>query len=286
MKPVRLFQAIAFLTAIWSTLKQHLNIEEIGKEGLKDALSRFKDLFGFTRITPERTEKFFQTAEIVKEMGGIDALHEGLTELKKAGMLDQFASLYDEKEGTNSAGGLARSQVEGVIIDINKPKGTTTTLNEKGLRVIEVAKAEVGQVESPANSNLTKYGEWFGWNGVAWCGIFVSWVYAMARVPLPNIGFTKGFAGCMTAVEYFRKSNSITSNPMPGDLVFFDWNKDKRFDHVGIFLGFVDDGRDVFRTIEGNTSATNQSNGGQVQLRERSGRASYSVLFVHPKVLD
>jgi hypothetical protein len=35
--------------------------------------------------------------------------------------------------------------------------------------------------------------------------MFVSWVYAMAGKQLPNIGFKKGFAGCQTAVAYFKK---------------------------------------------------------------------------------
>jgi hypothetical protein len=108
----------------------------------------------------------------------------------------------------------------------------------------------------------------------------------MARLQLPNIGFIKGFAGCMTAVDYFRKNGNITSDPQPGDIVFFDWNKDGRWDHTGIFVKWLDDGRDVFETIEGNTSSTNQSNGGEVQRRQRSGRATYSVLFVHPQILN
>jgi hypothetical protein len=69
-------------------------------------------------------------------------------------------------------------------------------------------------------------------------------------------------------------------------LVFFDWNKDGKFDHIGIFVRWIDQGRDVFETIEGNTSAGNDSDGGQVQRRERSQRATYNVVFVHPAILD
>ena len=39
-------------------------------------------------------------------------------------------------------------------------------------KIIEIASKEVGYKEKPFN--LTKFGEWFGWNGVAWCGIFVT----------------------------------------------------------------------------------------------------------------
>jgi CHAP domain len=141
--------------------------------------------------------------------------------------------------------------------------------------IIEIARNEIGTVENPKNSNKTKYGKWFGLDGQAWCGMFVSWVYAQAGKPLGTIGFTRGFAGCQTAVAHFRKTKQITKTPQAGDIVFFDWNKDGRFDHTGIFVR--DLGNGAFESIEGNTSLTNQSNGGQVMLRKRS----YSVaIFV------
>lgn len=43
---------------------------------------------------------------------------------------------------------------------------------------IDVALEEVGTEEEIVNgvaTNRTKYGEWFGSNGVAWCGIFIAW---------------------------------------------------------------------------------------------------------------
>lgn len=147
-------------------------------------------------------------------------------------------------------------------------------------KIIEIARAEVGVSESPKNSNKTKYGEWFGLNGVAWCAIFVSWVYDKAGYPLGNIGFKKGMAGCQTAVAHFKKTKEVTKNPVAGDIVFFDWNLDGRYDHVGIFVRKIDD--KTFETVEGNTSLTNQSNGGQVMLRIRD--FDKRVLFVHPKV--
>ena len=152
----------------------------------------------------------------------------------------------------------------------------------KGQKVIDIAFAEVGYKEVPANSNKTKYGKWFGFDGVAWCGMFCSWAYSQAGAQLPNIGFSKGFAGCQTAVAYFKKSGEITKTPQVGDLVFFDWNGDKRYDHVGIFNGWKNHGLN-FYTVEGNTSLTNQSNGGEVMSRTRS---TTNVIFVHPKVLD
>lgn len=154
----------------------------------------------------------------------------------------------------------------------------------KSEMIIFEAKKEIGYKEIPAGSNKTKFGEWFGYNGVAWCGIFVSYIYAKAGCQLPKIGWTKGFAGCPVAVEYFKKSGEVIpmSSAKPGDIAFFDWNKDGKFDHVGIFLH--DNGDGTFETIEGNTAVGNDSNGGEVMQRTRSYKTV--EIFVHPKVLS
>ncbi len=153
----------------------------------------------------------------------------------------------------------------------------STTLAQ---RLITIARAEVGYTETPPNSNKTKYGKWFGFDGVAWCGMFVSWVFDRAGAPLGNIGFTKGFAGCQTAVAYFRKHGLLVSDPLPGDVVFYDFNGDGRYDHTGIYVRKVS--ATQFEAVEGNTSLTNQSNGGQVMLRKRSLK---NVVFARPKSL-
>lgn len=150
-----------------------------------------------------------------------------------------------------------------------------------GQKIIEIAEKEIGYVEEKGND--TKFGKWFGFNKVPWCAIFVSWCYHFAGFPLRRMGWTRGFAGCENAVALFRQRNEVTQSPQAGDIVFFDWNNDQRYDHVGIFVKWVVVGR-TFETIEGNTSPRNQSNGGQVMLRTRSVNAG--TLFVHPKVLD
>jgi len=61
----------------------------------------------------------------------------------------------------------------------------------KAQNIIDIAFKEVGQTENPPNSNKTKYGKWFGLDGVAWCGIFVSWVYAQAGMYFPKLDFPK-----------------------------------------------------------------------------------------------
>lgn len=152
-----------------------------------------------------------------------------------------------------------------------------------GFKIIQFAKGEIGVTEDPPNTNMNKYGEWFGWNGVAWCGQFVSYCYSLTGHPLGNIGFKKGFAGCQTAYSHFLKTQEITTNPQEGDIVLFDWNGDHRYDHTGLFVKWIDEQKGIFESIEGNTSLTNDSNGGKVMLRNRNKSVA---VFVHPKVID
>ncbi len=152
-----------------------------------------------------------------------------------------------------------------------------------GFKIIQIARTEIGVSEQPPNSNKQKYGEWFGWNGVAWCAQFVSWCYSTAGFPLGNIGFVKGFAGCQSAYSHFLATKEITTHPQEGDIVLFDWNSDHRYDHVGLFVKWIDEKKGVFETIEGNTSLTNDSNGGAVMSRTRNKAVA---VFIHPKLLD
>lgn len=147
-------------------------------------------------------------------------------------------------------------------------------------KIVEIAEKELGYAEEPGN--ITKYGKWFGKDGMMWCAIFVSWCYSMAGRQLPKIGWLKGFAGCQMGYEYFKAKGWITTDPQPGDIVLFDWNKDGRHDHTGIFVDWHSDAvKNSFFTIEGNTSLTNQSNGGSVMKRTRNYRGKYRVTFVH-----
>lgn len=143
-------------------------------------------------------------------------------------------------------------------------------------KIIDIARNEVGYKEEPADSNRTKYGIWFGLNGVPWCAVFVSWCYAGAGKQLKGAGYEKGFAGCQSGYTYFKAKGWITDKPVEGDIVLFDWNGDKRYDHTGLFVAGID--KDRFTSIEGNTSLGNNSNGGEVMERTRR----YSVaIFVH-----
>lgn len=144
--------------------------------------------------------------------------------------------------------------------------------------ITHVALEEQGTTEQPAGSNQTKYGKWFGLDGVSWCAMFVSWCYAQAGSPLHGLGYTHGFAGTQTALRIFKMRKEITPSPQPGDIVLFDFNGDGKVEHTGIFIHWIDS--EFFCTVEGNTSLHNDVNGGSVMMRTRHVRGA---TFVHPE---
>ena len=60
----------------------------------------------------------------------------------------------------------------------NYPDGTAA-------RIIEVALAEVGTIET--GENLTKYGKFTKADGLPWCGSFCNWVFHTAGVEIPSM---------------------------------------------------------------------------------------------------
>lgn len=132
--------------------------------------------------------------------------------------------------------------------------------------VLVIARKEIGYKESPAGSNRSKFGQWYGMDAQPWCAMFVSHCFYAAGVPL-QISTRKGFAYCPYGVQWFKKQGCWHKTPKPCDVVFFDWGKDGISDHVGI-VEKVNTDRTI-TTIEGNTSASNNSNGGEVQRRVR-----------------
>jgi hypothetical protein len=142
--------------------------------------------------------------------------------------------------------------------------------------IVNTAKPQIGVTESPAGSNQTRYGVEYGMNGVAWCAIFVWWVYKANEIDLrheltPKWAYTPAGLQAARAKGWAVSVNQANA----GDIVFFDFPGGEGVDHVGIVVS--NDGRGTLQTIEGNTSAGtagSQSNGGGVFYRSRS----YSVV--------
>jgi len=155
-------------------------------------------------------------------------------------------------------------------------------------KVIEIALKEVGTKENPPESNNVKYNTWIYGEEVKdtpsrkypWCAAFVSWCFDQAGLSLGRVDVLKGFVGCNYAVNNVQKWGKIVTKPQEGYVCFFDWNGDGHFDHTGIFKRDIGNG--IFETIEGNTSSSNDSNGGEVMIRQRKYK---NAIFIKPNVI-
>lgn len=136
--------------------------------------------------------------------------------------------------------------------------------------VLQIAAWQIGMAEVPSGSNRVKYNEEFYGkpvfgNSYPWCMAFVWWVFREAGFKLFKT------ASCTAFVDQYRKASPkqvVTSAYRPGDIAFFDFSgKRSRTEHVGIVEKVS--GNTVI-TIEGNTGAGNEANGGSVMRRTRT----------------
>jgi hypothetical protein len=145
-------------------------------------------------------------------------------------------------------------------------------------RALDKAITQIGVKESPPESNQCKYTDWYGMIG-PWCAMFVTWCFETTQ---DSPSFLRGsryayvpyIVGDARSGHYGLKT---TDDPIPGDLACYDWEWNGEHDHVGIFESWAGDGN--FTVIEGNTSNSNNSNGGQVMRRTRN-RSSQGTVFV------
>ena len=144
-------------------------------------------------------------------------------------------------------------------------------------RLIDLAKKQVG-------NEAYEYRKWYygqDIKGVAWCAIFVSWLFAKAGIDMVR---TDG-AGCFAregtpeyGTWYESEFSSSSTTPKVGDIVTFVWNYAGRYqeqdryysDHVGIVYA-VDD--DYIYTIEGNSGVSNDTSTVKFRLYARKSGA-------------
>ena len=136
--------------------------------------------------------------------------------------------------------------------------------------VIAVAETQFGYSESERNFDAvlnedrdayilkgwTRYGAWYGIPYGDWCAMFVSFCLHYAGITdkeYPYDCATTTWVRSLEEKELFSPASEYS--PMPGDLVFFDWEQDGLTDHVGLVYG-VDEKDNYLLTIEGNHSRT------------------------------
>ena len=126
---------------------------------------------------------------------------------------------------------------------------------------ITTAYSDLGYKESPYGSNKTKFGEWIGLQGQPWCMSAVQYWAYKAGVQLP------ARTGSCTVLKdaAIKAGQWVTSDYKTGDIVIFQWKNGLR--HCGIVVSVA---TNAIKTIEGNTAVGNDSNGGEVMLRNRT----------------
>lgn len=116
-----------------------------------------------------------------------------------------------------------------------------------------------GEIKNGDNS-YTYFSEWYirdyedhpGWNQYTpWCACFLSWAADQKKASID--GAPPRFANVddgMNAFQTQKKWRDSSATPIPGDYVFFDWDRDRDPDHVGAVLCV--EGNFLY-TIEGNS---------------------------------
>lgn len=149
-------------------------------------------------------------------------------------------------------------------------------------QILAASAKELGYDRFKDPEQGTKYGRWyadlvgvpwFGTNGVAWCAMYQSYIFAGLGQAAPGLPT----AGCgdvrRAAIEYKRVVNKYDARP--GDLVLFRWDGNvddlSYSDHIGLVeinLGHA------LQTHEGNT------NNGKVARRVRAWK--YVQMVIRP----
>jgi hypothetical protein len=148
-------------------------------------------------------------------------------------------------------------------------------LKPVGVRAVTIAGKELGVKEDPAGSNSGPRVREFqnvtnpGASGFPWCASFVTWCMREAgwKVSFASQAYVPAWVAAAHTGRY-PLMVVPASEAIEGDVVTYDWNNDRIADHIGFVLTTPDESGN-FRAREGNTSAGSNSNGGEVQDRDR-----------------
>lgn len=138
--------------------------------------------------------------------------------------------------------------------------------------MLAIAQSQVGYHESNSSKklagtsgggrNYTEYGRYYGWNGVAWCAIFVNWC---ARENSVSYGVIPKYCAVRDYYSFYHrkgqhyytwsKVRQKKYTPRKGDLIFYSNTLGGTTHHIGYVLSATYTKKYVtLVTVEGNTS--------------------------------
>lgn len=140
--------------------------------------------------------------------------------------------------------------------------------------IIDKALSYIGTEENPRYSNnvifnTDYYGHPVYGDDYPWCVTFVWDIFRMCGAS--NLFYNgRKTNNCVNVLLWGRQEGLVVSEGRMGDLILFDWDNTNvnDADHIGFIVERNPDGSYI--TVEGNTSLTNNSNGGEVMERRRS----------------
>lgn len=203
----------------------------------------------------------------------------------------------ETRNGEYSSSVFCRTAVEGKNVEIedlvtqdtimpNPESSQEPTEAEERLAFLKILIDQYGsdgriKVNGKYPDEDTYFSEWYNPNwgkGTAWCACFVSWgldqvkgyvnggLPKFAFVPDGVKGFINGTVNIGGVVQNWEKGwRPAGYTPIPGDIIFFQFDEDIYADHVGVV--YYVDGNYIY-TIEGNS-------GNRVAIRKYPTGSSY-----------
>lgn len=153
--------------------------------------------------------------------------------------------------------------------------------------VLKYAKSQLGVCEPSGDDVYLKwYNKLVGSSlpmNASWCVCFVTWCLRNASVPTSVFGNT---AQCSVALSWAKSkkiwySRLTGHHPKAGELILFDWDGDKKPDHIGIV---TQSGTNSLKTIEGNTKGGATVDG--VREKQYSSTSKYIFGYIDLQYSD
>lgn len=141
-------------------------------------------------------------------------------------------------------------------------------------KVMELARVDLGYTENPAGSNMTKYGEAYGMNGVPWCVEALWFWFNEAGERMAFFGGGKT-ASCGTLLRWYKEQGLTVpvQQAKPGDIAIYNFSGTMEPEHCGLIteVKMAINTIASVKSIEGNTTTSNgsESNGGCVAEKTR-----------------
>lgn len=138
-------------------------------------------------------------------------------------------------------------------------------------KIMNTAYLQIGVSENPPFSNNVKYntayyGRCVQGTNYPWCCTFLWWLFRNAGMEHIFCDGEKT-AYCPYVQSWAKKKGFLKQTGERGDFVLFNFSGGITASHIGIVSKRIDE--NTYLTIEGNTSTSNETNGGCVMERTR-----------------